>query len=71
MPNVDVAFKPTSLENTFNEHIAKKSLYSLESLKQRSMLTLHSFFNGGGVLPEAPFENEDRALINSAKVMQL
>ena len=38
MPNVDVAFKPASLENTFGEYIAKKGLSQLtepSSIHQR------------------------------------
>ena len=65
MPNVDVAFKPASLENTFGEYIAKKGLSQLRIAETEKYAHVTFFFNGG---VEAPFENEDRALINSPKV---
>ena len=65
MPNVDVAFKPASLENTFGEYIAKKGLSQLRIAETEKYAHVTFFFNGG---VEAPFKNEDRALINSPKV---
>lgn len=65
MPNVDIAFHPTSLVNTFGEYIAKKGLSQLRIAETEKYAHVTFFFNGG---VEAPFENEDRALINSPKV---
>ncbi len=65
MPNVDVAFKPANLVNTFGEYIAKKGLSQLRIAETEKYAHVTFFFNGG---VEAPFENEDRALINSPKV---
>ena len=65
MPNVDVAFKPQSLVNTFGEYISKKDLLSSELQRLKNTLMLPFFFNGG---VEASFDGEDRALIPSPKV---
>ena len=65
MPNVKVAFKPQSLANTFGEYIAKNGLSQLRIAETEKYAHVTFFFNGG---VEAPFENEDRALINSPKV---
>lgn len=65
MPNVDVAFKPTSLTNTFGEYISKNGLSQLRIAETEKYAHVTFFFNGG---VEAPFKNEDRALINSPKV---
>ncbi len=65
MPNVDVAFKPQSLTNTFGEYIAKKGLTQLRIAETEKYAHVTFFFNGG---VEATFEGEDRALINSPKV---
>ena len=65
MPNVDIAFRPTSLVNTFGEYIAKKGLSQLRIAETEKYAHVTFFYNGG---VEAPFENEDRALINSPKV---
>ncbi len=65
MPNVDVAFKPQSLNNTFGEYISKKGLTQLRIAETEKYAHVTFFFNGG---VEATFEGEDRALINSPKV---
>ena len=65
MPNVDVAFKPESLTNTFGEYIASKGLTQLRIAETEKYAHVTFFFNGG---VEAPYENEDRALIASPKV---
>ncbi len=65
MPNVDVAFKPTSLENTFGEYISKKGLTQLRIAETEKYAHVTFFFNGG---VEKEYENEDRALIASPKV---
>lgn len=65
MPNVEVAFKPQSLANTFGEYISKKGLKQLRIAETEKYAHVTFFFNGG---VEATFEGEDRALINSPKV---
>ena len=65
MPNVNIAFKPQSLKNTFGEYIAQKGLSQLRIAETEKYAHVTFFFNGG---VEAPFENEDRALIASPKV---
>ena len=65
MPNVEVAFKPQSLVNTFGEYISKKGLTQLRIAETEKYAHVTFFFNGG---VEATFEGEDRALINSPKV---
>ncbi len=65
MPNVTVAFKPQSLANTFGEYIANKGLSQLRIAETEKYAHVTFFYNGG---VEAPFANEDRALIDSPKV---
>ncbi len=65
MPNVDVAFKPESLTNTFGEYISQKGLTQLRIAETEKYAHVTFFFNGG---VEAPYNNEDRALIASPKV---
>lgn len=65
MPNVTVAYPPETLEMTFGEYISKKGLTQLRIAETQKYAHVTFFFNGG---VEAPFENEDRALINSPKV---
>lgn len=65
MPNVEVAFKPQSLNNTFGEYISKHGLTQLRIAETEKYAHVTFFFNGG---VEATFEGEDRALINSPKV---
>ena len=65
MPNVQVAFKPQSLANTFGEYISKKGLTQLRIAETEKYAHVTFFFNGG---VEAPFNGEDRALIPSPKV---
>lgn len=65
MPNVHVAFKPESLDNTFGEYIAEKGLKQLRIAETEKYAHVTFFFNGG---VEAPYTNEDRALIPSPKV---
>ncbi len=65
MPNVEVAFKPEGLTNTLGEYISKNGLTQLRIAETEKYAHVTFFFNGG---VEAPFENEDRALINSPKV---
>ena len=65
MPNVNVAYKPESIENTFGEYISKKGLTQLRIAETEKYAHVTFFFNGGR---EAPYENEDRILIPSPKV---
>lgn len=65
MPNVDVAFKPQTLKNTLGEYVSNKGMTQLRIAETEKYAHVTFFFNGG---VEAPFENEDRALINSPKV---
>lgn len=65
MPNVEVAFRPQSLDNTFGSYIADKGLTQLRIAETEKYAHVTFFFNGG---VEAPYKNEDRALINSPKV---
>ena len=65
MPNVEIAFKPQSLTNTFGEYISGKGLTQLRIAETEKYAHVTFFFNGG---VEASFEGEDRALIPSPKV---
>lgn len=65
MPNVTVAFKPQSLDNTFGAYIADKGLSQLRIAETEKYAHVTFFFNGG---VEAPCKEEDRALIPSPKV---
>ena len=65
MPNVQVAFKPESLTNTFGQYIADNGLTQLRIAETEKYAHVTFFFNGG---VEAPYQNEDRALIPSPKV---
>ena len=65
MPNVDIAFKPQSLTNTFGQYISDQGLTQLRIAETEKYAHVTFFFNGG---VEASFPGEDRALINSPKV---
>ena len=65
MPNVSVAFKPQTLNNTFGEYIASKGLKQLRIAETEKYAHVTFFFNGG---VEAVYEGEDRKLIASPKV---
>ena len=65
MPNVDVAFKPESLENTLGEVLAKNNMTQLRIAETEKYAHVTFFFNGGR---EVMFEGEERTLINSPKV---
>ncbi len=66
MPNVEVAFKPQSLNNTLGEYISSKGLKQLRISETEKYAHVTFFFNSG---VEAVYENEDRVLINSPKVL--
>lgn len=65
MPNVEVAFKPQSLVNTFGEYVSKKGLRQLRIAETEKYAHVTFFFNGG---VEAVYDGEDRVLVNSPKV---
>ena len=65
MPNVNVAFKPQQLVNTFGEYISKLSYKQLRIAETEKYAHVTFFFNGG---VEKEYEGEDRALIPSPKV---
>ncbi len=65
MPNVDVAFRPQSLNNTLGEYLGKNGKTQLRIAETEKYAHVTFFFNGG---VEREFEGEDRVLINSPKV---
>ena len=65
MPNVEIAFKPTVLKNTFGEYISKKGLKQLRIAETEKYAHVTFFFNGGN---EKQYEGEDRILVPSPKV---
>ena len=65
MPNVEVAFKPQSLDNTFGEYIAEQGLTQLRIAETEKYAHVTFFFNGG---VEKEYKNEERALIKSPSV---
>ena len=65
MPNVQVAFKPESLENTFGEYISQKGLKQLRIAETEKYAHVTFFFNGG---VEKQYDGEDRILVKSPKV---
>ena len=65
MPNVNVAFKPQVLNNTFGEYIASKGLKQLRIAETEKYAHVTFFFNGG---VEDVYVGEDRKLIASPKV---
>ena len=65
MPNVDIAFRPEKLTNTFGEYISKNGLTQLRIAETEKYAHVTFFFNGG---VEKQYENEDRRLIASPKV---
>ena len=65
MPNVQVAFKPQSLENTLGEYLAKMGKTQLRIAETEKYAHVTFFFNGG---VETVSEGEDRELIASPKV---
>lgn len=65
MPNVQVAFKPQSLKNTFGEYLSLNNKTQLRIAETEKYAHVTFFFNGG---VEATFPGEDRALIKSPQV---
>ena len=65
MPNVTVAFKPESLENTLGEVLSKQNMTQLRIAETEKYAHVTFFFNGGR---EIMFKGEDRILVPSPKV---
>ena len=65
MPNVDIAFKPQQLTNTFGEYISKLGYKQFRIAETEKYAHVTFFFNGG---VEKEYEGEERALIPSPKV---
>ena len=65
IPNVEIAFKPTKIENTFGEYISKLGYSQLRIAETEKYAHVTFFFNGG---KEEPYPGEKRILINSPKV---
>ena len=65
MPNVQVAFKPQTLENTFGEYLSKMGKTQLRIAETEKYAHVTFFFNGG---VEKQYEGEDRILVASPKV---
>ena len=65
LPNVNIAFKPTVLNNTFGEYISKCGLTQLRIAETEKYAHVTFFFNGGEV---KQYKGEDRILVPSPKV---
>ena len=65
IPNVEIAFKPESLKNTFGEYVSKQGLTQLRIAETEKYAHVTFFFNGG---EEKQYKGEDRILIPSPKV---
>lgn len=65
MPNVDIAYKPESLENTFGEYISNQGLTQLRIAETEKYAHVTFFFNGG---VEKQYPLEDRILVKSPSV---
>ena len=65
LPNVNIAFKPEKLVNTFGEYISNKGLTQLRIAETEKYAHVTFFFNGG---EEKQYPGEDRILVQSPKV---
>ena len=65
MPNVQVAYKPESLHNTFGEYISNLGLTQLRIAETEKYAHVTFFFNGG---VEKQYPGEDRILVKSPAV---
>ncbi|GAA0744629.1 2,3-bisphosphoglycerate-independent phosphoglycerate mutase [Clostridium oceanicum] len=65
LENVEVAFKPETLENTLGEYVSEKGKKQLRIAETEKYAHVTFFFNGG---VEKPNKDEDRDLIPSPKV---
>ena len=66
LPNVNVAFKPERLVNTFGEYISNRGLTQLRIAETEKYAHVTFFFNGG---EEKQYPGEDRILVPSPKVL--
>ena len=65
MPNVKVAFKPTTLKNTLGEYLSDNGYTQLRIAETEKYAHVTFFFNGG---EEKQYQGEDRILVPSPKV---
>ena len=65
MPNVKIAFPPSSIDNTLGEYLASQGLTQLRIAETEKYAHVTFFFNGG---VEKPNVNEDRILVPSPQV---
>lgn len=65
MPNVEVAFGPKTLTNTFGEYISNLGKTQLRIAETQKYAHVTFFFNGG---EEKQYEGEDRILVDSPKI---
>ena len=65
IPNVRIAFKPQSLNNTLGEYVSGLGLKQLRIAETEKYAHVTFFFNGG---LEEPYPGEERILIPSPKV---
>ena len=65
LPNVQIAFKPEKLKNTFGEYISSNGLTQLRIAETEKYAHVTFFFNGG---EEKQYPGEDRILVPSPKV---
>ena len=64
IPNVEIAFKPETLKNTFGEYISNLGLTQLRIAETEKYAHVTFFFNGG---EEKQYPGEDRILVPSPK----
>lgn len=65
MPNVQVAFGPEALTNTFGEYLSANGKTQLRIAETQKYAHVTFFFNGG---EEKQYEGEDRILVDSPKI---
>ncbi len=65
MPNVEVAFKPQTLQNTMGEYISSLGMKQLRIAETEKYAHVTFFFNGG---VEKVYDGEDRILVKSPSV---
>ena len=65
IPNVEVAYKPEVIHNTFGEYISNLGYTQLRIAETEKYAHVTFFFNGG---QETKYKGEDRILIQSPKV---
>lgn len=65
MPNVEVAFKPTSLDNTMGEYLSANGKQQLRIAETQKYAHVTFFFNGG---EEKVYPGEERILVDSPKI---